>query len=316
MYKKRNSNVIKLRIPRSREEWLKDRIKGIGGSDAGAVLGLNPWKSAYTLWCEKTGKIVNDVDNEAMRQGRDLEEYVAYRFAEETGKKVRKSNFSYQRKDYPFMLANVDRVVVGENAILECKTASALTRIQYKKGEIPDNYYAQCIHYMATTGVDRVYIAILVLGIGFYWYVVERDEEAINALISAEKTFWDYVVNDEEPPIDGSESTSNTLQKRYPEGYGAIDLFGREDLIALIKNLEKSKKSIEKQMDKLKNELKKELGNHEFGQTNKYKVSWKNAKQNRIDAEQLKKKYPDIYSECQKEISFRKFEIKEEDYEQ
>ncbi|WP_195395357.1 YqaJ viral recombinase family protein [Holdemania sp. 1001302B_160321_E10] len=316
MSRKRNSNVIKLKIPGTREEWLKDRNKGIGGSDAGSVLGLNPWKSAYTLWCEKTGKITNNEDNEAMRQGRDLEEYVAYRFTEETGKKVRKSNFSYQRKDYPFMLANVDRIIVGENAILECKTASALTRVQYKKGEIPDNYYAQCVHYMATTGADRVYIAILVLGKGFYWYVVERDEEAINALISAEKMFWDYVVNDEEPPIDGSESTSNTLLQRYPEGYGAIDLFGREEIISSIRDLEKSKKSMEKQIDKLKNELKKDLGDHEYGQINNYKVCWKTAKQNRIDTETLRKKYPDIYSECQKEISFRKFEIKEEDYEQ
>ncbi len=72
MSRKRNSNVIKLKIPGTREEWLKDRNKGIGGSDAGSVLGLNPWKSAYTLWCEKTGKITNNEDNEAMRQGRDL----------------------------------------------------------------------------------------------------------------------------------------------------------------------------------------------------------------------------------------------------
>ena len=78
----------KIKLPETREEWLENRMKGIGGSDAGAIVGVNPWKSPYTLWCEKTGKITNDIDNEVMRQGRDLEQYVAERFCEETGKKV------------------------------------------------------------------------------------------------------------------------------------------------------------------------------------------------------------------------------------
>ena len=119
---------IKHKIPSSRENWKKDRLKGIGGSDAAIALGMSPWKSQYTLWCEKTGRINNDADNEAMRLGRDLEDYVAKRFSEETGKKVRKSTFSFQSKEHPFMLANVDRLIVGENAGLECKTTSALTK--------------------------------------------------------------------------------------------------------------------------------------------------------------------------------------------
>ena len=87
-------NVIKHKLPSTREEWLSKRLKGIGGSDAGSILGFNPYKSAYTLWCEKTGRIHNDIDNESMRLGRDLEDYVAQRFTEATGKKVRKSGFS------------------------------------------------------------------------------------------------------------------------------------------------------------------------------------------------------------------------------
>ena len=80
--------VIKHKLPKTREEWLYDRLKGIGGSDVGAVLGLNKYKSAYTLWAEKCGLLQDEEeDNEAMRVGRDLEQYVADRFTEATGKK-------------------------------------------------------------------------------------------------------------------------------------------------------------------------------------------------------------------------------------
>ena len=161
-------NVIKHKLPSTREEWLSKRLKGIGGSDAGSILGLNPYKSAYTLWCEKTGRIHNDTDNEAMRLGRDLEDYVAQRFTEATGNKVRKSGYSYQSKEHPFMLANVDRLIVGEDAGLECKTTNMMTKTRYDKGDIPASYYAQCMHYMTVTGLKKWYIAVLI--IYRFWY--------------------------------------------------------------------------------------------------------------------------------------------------
>lgn len=176
--------VIKHKLPKTREEWLYDRLKGIGGSDVGAVLGLNKYKSAYTLWAEKCGLLQDEEeDNEAMRVGRDLEQYVADRFTEATGKKIRKSGFSFQSEKHPFMLANVDRLIVGEKAGLECKTASALTRCDFENGDIPPSYYCQCMHYMAVTGFEKWYIAVLVMGKGFFWYEINRNEEEIEALI-------------------------------------------------------------------------------------------------------------------------------------
>lgn len=64
------NKVIKHKLPATHEEWLDNRLKGIGGSDAGSVLGLNKYKSAYALWCEKTGRIHKNIDNERMRFGR------------------------------------------------------------------------------------------------------------------------------------------------------------------------------------------------------------------------------------------------------
>ena len=107
----------------AREEWLRLRKNGIGGSDAGAVCGLNPYSSPMNVYRDKTTDETDDTDSESMRQGRDLEDYVAQRFTEATGLKVRRSNKMYRSVEYPFMLADVDRLVVGEDAGLECKTA-------------------------------------------------------------------------------------------------------------------------------------------------------------------------------------------------
>ena len=108
-------------------------------------------------------------------------------------RKIRKSGFSFQSEKHPFMLANVDRLIVGEKAGLECKTASALTRCDFENGDIPPSYYCQCMHYMAVTGFEKWYIAVLVMGKGFFWYEINRNEEEIEALIKAEGDFWEMV---------------------------------------------------------------------------------------------------------------------------
>ena len=173
----------------SREKWLQERKKGIGGSDAAALLGLNPYVSPYALWAEKTNRLPEKDDNEAMRQGRDLEQYVADRFMEATGKKVRRKKTMLRNLAYPFAHANIDRWVVGENAGLECKTTSIINLKKFKNGEYPAAYYCQCMHYMAVTGADRWYLAVLILNQGFHHFVIERDEEEIAALMQAEQEF-------------------------------------------------------------------------------------------------------------------------------
>ena len=98
----------------SNEEWLRLRKTGIGGSDAGSICGVNPFGSPMKVYYDKTSSSVEELDNEAVRQGHDLEDYVAQRFMEATGLKVRRSNFMYRSTEYPFMIADVDRLVVGE----------------------------------------------------------------------------------------------------------------------------------------------------------------------------------------------------------
>lgn len=100
-------------VGQSEKQWLQLRKTGIGGSDAGAVCGLNPYASPIAVFQDKTSDTIEDQDNEAMRQGRDLEEYVARRFMEATGLKVRRSNCMYRSVEHPWMIADVDRLIVG-----------------------------------------------------------------------------------------------------------------------------------------------------------------------------------------------------------
>lgn len=148
----------------TREEWLEYRRTGLGGSDAAVVMGLTPYRSKIELWADKTGRMPETEDNEAMRTGRDLEQYVAERFCEAAGKKVRRRNYIFQHDEYDFITANVDREIIGENAGLECKTTSAFAKADFDSGEIPLYYYCQCCHYMNVMGYDRMYLAVLIGG--------------------------------------------------------------------------------------------------------------------------------------------------------
>ena len=130
----------------TQEQWLHLRKTGIGGLDAGAICGLNPYSSAMKVFQDKISTKIEEVSNESTRIGHDLEDYVAKRFMEATGLKVRKSNYMYRSKKYPFMIADLDRVVVGEDAGLECKTASAYSADKWKEGQIPLHYVMQCYH--------------------------------------------------------------------------------------------------------------------------------------------------------------------------
>lgn len=172
------------------EKWLKLRKTGIGGSDAGSICGMNPYASPMSVYQDKTSDEVADLDNESMRQGRDLEDYVARRFMEETRFKVKRSNMMYRSKEHPFMLADVDRLIVGQDAGLECKTASAYSADKWKDREIPPHYLLQCCHYMAVTGKREWYIAVVILGREFKYAKITWDDEMIENLLAIERDFW------------------------------------------------------------------------------------------------------------------------------
>lgn len=297
----------------SREEWLRYRKTGIGGSDAGAICGLNPYSSPVQVYYDKTTDEIMEEDNEAMRQGRDLEQYVAERFTAETGKKVRRSFAMYQHEAHSFLLANVDRLIVGERAGLECKTVSPYSADKWRDGEIPPHYLIQCLHYMLVTGADAWYLAALIYGREFIYHRIERDEAVIQNLLTVETEFWNrYVVPKNMPEPDGSEASEALIKRCFPLACrGSIllpksfdeRLKRREEILELLDKLEQEQKQIEQ-------EVKLFLGEHERAENERYRISWGNVESFRVDSKKLKQEKPEIYQSFLKSSSYRKLLIK------
>lgn len=281
----------KKRIRNGSPEWLEDRRNSIGGSDAAVICGLSEWRSPYALWMEKTGRISETPDNEAMRQGRDLEEYVAKRFCEATGKKVRRENAVLRDPKLPFAHANVDRMVDGEDAILECKTTSALNLKAFKNGEYPPYYYAQVMHYLMVTGAKKAYIAVVVLGKEFHIFEVERDEDEIASLQAQEEAFWRYVVTDTEPPVDGLQATTDALNAMYPQSNGMddIDLTAVSRDLVMLGECKAHIKRLKQEADACENRIKAFLGAGTGGRYDRFKVTWKEQSRRTLDVEGLQR---------------------------
>lgn len=299
----------------SREDWLDLRKKSIGGSDAAALIGMNPWKSLYELYFEKMGVLEEKETNEAMRQGSDFEQYVAERYMEATGKKVQRTNFMYFDEEYDFMSANIDREIVGENAAVECKTMNSMyyNSLNVEGGNIPPQYIMQCQWYMMVRGYDYIDIAILVYGTTFIYGTIPRDEEVIAKLRQAAIEFWINNIMTETPPEpDGSESSMKVLKALYPTsdeckevplGENEQLLLEYEDATAIIKRMESRK-------DEIQARIIAHMGDAAIATGDNWQVSYKSQARTSVDSKALKEKHPAIYDEVSKTSSYRVFRTK------
>lgn len=295
------------------EQWRAARSGSIGGSDAATVLGLNPYSSPYALWAEKTGTVVpeNISDKEAVRLGHFLEPYVAQRFAEVTGKKVRRENYILRNDLYPFAHANVDRLVIGERAGLECKTTSVLNLKQFKGGEYPANYYCQCMHYMAVTGYEKWYLAVLIGNQELRIFEILRDEDEIAALMEAEAAFWDCVTSRTPPAVDGMAATGKTLEAMYDGNGDGIDLTPVCSNLRQYLALKTQIKELEKQLEAVTNGIKEYMGNAVTGSYDGFSVNWTPRSSRRFDQGAFQRANPDVdLSPYYKTTTYRQFQVK------
>lgn len=293
-------------------DWLKYRKKGITGTDAGAICGLNPYSSAFQIYQDKITDEIEEFDNESMRQGRDLEEYVARRFSEETGLKVRRANAIFQNEENPFMLADFDRLIVGQKAGLECKTVSPYSSDKWNDGNIPLHYQMQVQHYLAVSGFDCWYIAAVIFGREFLIRKIERDEELINYLIDIERGFWyNNVLAGIMPEPDGSDNCSEMIAKMYFKGQEnkTIKLSGYKEILDRRADLDKLIKKMEKEKKEIDQKIKMEMQDATVALESGYKISWSNFEQNKLDTKKLKEEKPDIYKEYCKSSTNRRFTV-------
>ena len=300
-------------IGMSNKEWLTLRKTGIGGSDAGSICGVNPFGSPMKVYYDKTSSRVEELDNEAVRQGHDLENYVAQRFMEATGLKVRRSNFMYQSIENPFMIADIDRLVAGENAGLECKTASAYNADKWKDGEIPLHYIMQCYHYMAVTGKRTWYIAAVILGKEFIYRKLVWNDELIAQLISVEKNFWEnHVVVRVLPSPDDSDIYDEVLNEYFHSARkgSTINLTGFDDKLNRRAEIMEQISRLQQEQNSIEQEVKLYMQDNEFAVSDNYRVSWSSVESTRLDTKRIKEEHPEIYRDYAKQSVSRRFQIK------
>ena len=300
----------------SHDEWLKLRKCSIGGSDSATCVNMNPYSDLLTLYANKKGLSKDKETNEAMRLGTDLEAYVAERFTEKTGKKVRNDFFMYADDEYDYITANIDRRIVGENACLECKTMGSFSGYNLETGEIPSHYFCQCQHYMMVLGFNMVYLAILVLQRGLYVIEVKRDDDFIKSLREAETGFWtQYIMQDKMPDPDGSDSSLDTLKHLYAKGYkdSEITIPGLDRMITQYKAIKEVADDYSKQAERIKAQICQKLGKNEIGLGVAYGCSWKTqSKTSGYDMARLQADYPSINIDKYKKVSeYRVFRTKD-----
>ncbi|MDO3621715.1 YqaJ viral recombinase family protein [Ralstonia pseudosolanacearum] len=290
----------------SRADWLEIRRTGIGGSDAAAAVGLNPFKSRLELWLEKTGRDAelprpdpNDT-TEPIYWGTLLEPIVAAAYTQQTGRRVRKVNAVLRHPTIPFMLANLDREVIGvpDVHILECKTAGEFGARHWKDG-VPEYVMLQVQHQLAVTGKSAADVAVLLCGQQLAVHRIERDDELIARLIPLEAQFWHYVETDTPPPGDGSESADRALRCLYPRDSGGTVDFSDDrqlsgtfaDLVAVREQIE----ALEVAAAKLKQTIQYAMGDASRALFDTGEVTFKRAKDSTsTDLERLRVDHPEL----------------------
>jgi len=299
----------------SKQDWLQWRNKGIGGSDASIICGINKYKSPVELWMEKTGMAGPVEAGEAAYWGTMIEPLIRDEFTRRTGLRVSIEKSMFQHPDYPFMLANVDGIVNDDtfgDCIFEAKTSSIFRQNEWDDS-IPEEYQLQVQHYMAVTGLKGAYVAVLMGGNQYKYQFIPRDEELIQVLIKLENLFWQFVQTKTPPPMDGSKSCSDFLSRFYPDSKPTSSISLPEEALTLIKQYEEyeaKEKEVALIKEEAANKLKNMLGDNESGLIIDRKITWKTMSSERLDSKTLKLDHPEIYKNYTYKSTFRRFSLK------
>ena len=286
-----------------RDAWLEVRKSGIGSSDAAAAVGLNPYMSPLELWMEKTGRASTNGEHAGFDDprywGTLLEPYVAIAYQQKTDRRVRKVNAVLQHPAFPFMLANIDREVIGspDVQILECKTAGEFGSRLWRDG-VPEYVQIQVQHQLAVTGKAAADVAVLLCGQQLEIFRIPRDEDVIARLIVLEARFWEHVESDTPPAADGSESSARALRQLYPGGGDTLDFSENRHLSQVLADLRALRNELDakgRQAEALKQALQEAMGDASRAVFGTGEVTFKRTKDGtQLDARQLAQDHPDI----------------------
>ena len=291
--------------------------KGIGGSEAATILGLNPYQSEFTLWLEKTGKTTRpSLDNRYIEWGNLLEPLIREKFRQTTGFEVVENHFVLQHDTHDFMIANIDGEVKdpqfeGKTGILEIKTANERLRKEWEEG-CPNHYMVQIQHYLAVTDYIYAYVAVLIGGNDFRYYLIHRDDYVIDQLITAEMEFQRKVDLDIAPEISGHASDSDYLAATYTDDNGEelhISSLTEKKAMRYL-SIQKEIKALQEEADALKNQIKLQAGRGKIFKGEKIKIAMPTVKKKTFDSKGFSIDHPELYGRYKrKESTYRNFTV-------
>jgi putative phage-type endonuclease len=229
----------------ARAQWLEARRAGIGGSDAAAVLGLDPWRSGLDIWRSKVEPAEPTEDEVFLfKLGHLLEPVIAGLYTYQTEREC----FSpvpeiVQHLEFPEIIGSPDRLAPKDGRVIELKSEHQFADKFGDPGsdQVPDHYIVQAAHYMAVANLDQCDIAVLHGGYKFAIYQLRRDLTLERSMLEQLRDWWHtYVVKKVEPPLDASESWGNYLATKYPFNRGPmvkLDANSNPDLMRHVFNV-------------------------------------------------------------------------------
>ena len=296
-------------------DWHTLREKRIGGSDIGAILGVNKYKSIIDVYIDKT-EGSNFEGNESTFWGHMHESTIMKVFAQ------KHKEFNVYQAPYSvvndFLIANLDGVLKdrnnGDYGVLEIKTTNAFNYKDWEGDIVPQYYYAQVQHYLMLTGYKFAYIAVLIGGNKYKDFKIERSEEDIVLIRSKATEFYKENILKQIPPMpDGSDAYMNHLKKKAMEieNNEVIEFADLEEKAAKVKELGKQINSLKKDQDLLKEEIMLELINNgtQKGVAGKHKFNIQSKKSPNFEAMakenlELMEQYKELESKHQKTSKF------------
>lgn len=309
----------------TRADWLEWRRCGIGSSDAAAIAGMSPWKSPFALWLEKTGQIRERVEeSEAMRWGTLLEPVIADEVERRTELQIVDRQRCIEDPYEPWRRATLDGIVVAPSdrsqplGNYEGKTTSALRWAFDWSAGMPDHYQLQVQHALAVTAMPKAWVSCLIGGQTLRVFEVERDEAAIELLLSMEREFWARVEGRlPAPPVDGSSHTARALRQAFSEAAPGKVVDLAEDLRPTLTQLREAKATqrvAERWATQAQNVLMAAMGDAEVAYLDGQEViTWREHEDHRLDQKALRAAEPELAERFTRTKTVRTFLLKAEE---
>jgi putative phage-type endonuclease len=309
--------ILVARYDTPREEWLRLRKEGIGGSEALAVLGLDPWKTRMEVWLDKLDGAPERDQSDRMRWGQVVEDSIADWFAERTGIGVRRCGLM-RNVHRPWQRVSVDRLT-ADSGVLEIKNTNYHRRSEWADDDgdiIADGAEAQGQHALAVTGLSHVWVAAQIGGEPPVIRRVERDEAFIADLNACEEEFWALVQAETPPALDGGRAAVSLIARMYPDVTPGKQVELTADQVDLLREYKKelaAEKTAGDRKDEIKALITAVMGDAELAMFEGEKVArWGRQTRTSVPKENirlLREQHPDIALEIVREKTARQFGV-------